>query len=109
MTRHGCRALRTPRTVNRGLSVRTVRHLLQRLRQQGPEALAPSYRPLPAPREGSLQALYDELVQLQKLIGKSSKRLHRDALELGRRFYAEPSKAFGKRISIFMDKRKAKS
>jgi CHAD domain-containing protein len=54
-------------------------------------------------------ALYDELVQLQKLIRKRGKRLHRDALELGRRFYAEPAKAFAKRISIFIDKRKAKS
>jgi len=58
-------------------------------------------------RERGDQALYDELVQLQKLIQKRGKRLHRDALELGRRFYAEPSKAFAKRISIFIDKRKA--
>jgi len=57
-------------------------------------------------RERGDQALYDELVQLQKLIQKRGKRLHRDALELGRRFYAEPSKAFAKRISIFIDKRK---
>jgi len=60
-------------------------------------------------RERGDQALHDELVQLQKLIRKRGKRLHRDALELGRRFYAEPSKAFAKRISIFIDKRKAKS
>jgi CHAD domain-containing protein len=60
-------------------------------------------------RERGDEALYDELVQLQKLIRKRGKRLHRDALELGRRFYAEPSKAFAKRISIFIDKRKAKS
>ena len=60
-------------------------------------------------RERGDQALYDELVQLQKLIQKRGKRLHRDALELGRRFYAEPSKAFAKRIAIFIDKRKAKS
>jgi len=60
-------------------------------------------------RERGDQALYDELVQLQKLIQKRGKRLHRDALELGRRFYAEPPKAFAKRISIFIDKRKAKS
>ena len=52
-------------------------------------------------------ALYDELVQLQKLIRKRGKRLHRDALELGRRFYAEPARAFAKRISIFIDKRKS--
>jgi CHAD domain-containing protein len=58
-------------------------------------------------RERGDQALDNELVQLQKLIQKRGKRLHRDALELGRRFYAEPSKAFAKRISIFIDKRKA--
>jgi CHAD domain-containing protein len=58
-------------------------------------------------KERGDQALYDELVQLQKLIQKRGKRLHRDALELGRRFYAEPSKAFAKRISIFIDKRKS--
>jgi CHAD domain-containing protein len=58
-------------------------------------------------RERGDQALHDELVQLQKLIQKLGKRLHRDVLELGRRFYAEPSKAFAKRISIFIDKRKA--
>ena len=58
-------------------------------------------------RERGDRALYDELVQLQKLIQKRGKRLHRDALELGRRFYAEPSEAFAKRISIFIDKRKS--
>ena len=58
-------------------------------------------------RERGDEALYDELVQLQRLIQKRGKRLHRDALELGRRFYAEPSKAFAKRISIFIDKRKS--
>jgi CHAD domain-containing protein len=47
----------------------------------------------------------DELAQLQKLIGKRCRRLRRDALELGRRFYAEPAKAFAKRISIFIRKR----
>jgi len=50
-------------------------------------------------------AFADELGQLQKLITKRCKRLRRDALELGRRFYAEPSKAFAKRISIFAGKR----
>jgi CHAD domain-containing protein len=60
-------------------------------------------------RERGDQALYEELVQLQKLIRKRGKRSHRDALELGRRFYAEPSKAFAKRISIFIDKRKSNS
>jgi len=58
-------------------------------------------------KERGDQALYDELAQLQKLIRKRGKRLHRDALELGRRFYAEPSKAFAKRISIFIDRRKS--
>jgi CHAD domain-containing protein len=58
-------------------------------------------------KERGDQALYDELVQLQKLIQKRGKRLYRDALELGRRFYAEPSKAFARRISIFIDKRKS--
>src|SRR5216117_3720043 len=51
------------------------------------------------------QRLAGELTQLQKLITKRCKRLRRDALELGRRFYAEPSKAFAKRISIFAGKR----
>jgi CHAD domain-containing protein len=57
-------------------------------------------------KESSDSALADELAQLQKLIGKRCKRLRRDALELGRRFYAEPAKAFAKRISIFAGKRK---
>src|SRR5439155_1333626 len=51
-------------------------------------------------KESGDKALADELAQLQKLITIRCKRLRRDALELGRRFYAEPSKAFGKRISI---------
>jgi CHAD domain-containing protein len=50
------------------------------------------------------EALSGELSQLQKLITKRCKRLRRDALELGRRFYAEPAKAFAKRISIFAKK-----
>ena len=58
-------------------------------------------------KERGDQALDDERVQLQKLIRKRGKRLHRDALELGRRFYAESCKAFAKRISIFTDKRKS--
>ena len=58
-------------------------------------------------KESGDEALGNELAKLQKLISKRTKRLRRDALELGRRFYAEPSKAFGKRISIFADKRKA--
>ena len=56
-------------------------------------------------KESGDEALAHELAQLQKLIGKRCKRLRRDALELGRRFYAEPSKAFAKRISIFAGKR----
>jgi CHAD domain-containing protein len=56
-------------------------------------------------RESGDEALAKELAQLRKLITKRCKRLRRDGLELGRRFYAEPSKAFAKRISIFADKR----
>ena len=56
-------------------------------------------------KESGDDALRGELVQLRKVIRKQGKRLRRDALELGRRFYAEPSKAFAKRISIFIDKR----
>jgi len=55
-------------------------------------------------KESGDAALADELARIQKLITKRCKRLRRDALELGRRFYAEPSKAFAKRISIFADK-----
>ncbi len=57
-------------------------------------------------KERGDEALRDELMQLRKIIRKRSRKLHRDALELGRRFYAEPSKAFAKRISIFVNKRK---
>jgi len=56
-------------------------------------------------KESGDKALTDEMAQVQKLINKCRKRLRRDALELGRRFYAEPSKAFAKRISIFAGKR----
>jgi CHAD domain-containing protein len=56
-------------------------------------------------KESGDEALRDELVQLHKLIRKRGKRMRRDALELGRRFYAEPSKEFAKRISIFIAKR----
>jgi len=59
-------------------------------------------------REGSDEALRNELAQLEKIICKRGKRLRTNALELGRRFYAEPSKAFAKRISIFVGKRKAR-
>jgi CHAD domain-containing protein len=55
-------------------------------------------------KESGDQILAAELTSLQKLISKRCKRLRRDALELGRRFYAEPSKAFAKRISIFVGK-----
>jgi CHAD domain-containing protein len=51
------------------------------------------------------ETLSDELAQLEKLIRKRGKRLRTNALELGRRFYAEPAKAFAKRISIFVGKR----
>jgi len=57
-------------------------------------------------KESGDEALRDELAQLEKLIRKRGKRLCTNALELGRRFYAEPSKAFAKRISIFVNKRK---
>jgi CHAD domain-containing protein len=51
------------------------------------------------------EGLRDELTQLETLIRKRGKRLRTNALELGRRFYAEPAKAFAKRISIFVGKR----
>jgi CHAD domain-containing protein len=56
-------------------------------------------------KESDDAALRDELTQLEKLIRKRGKRLRTNALELGRRFYAEPAKAFAKRISIFVGKR----
>jgi CHAD domain-containing protein len=56
-------------------------------------------------KESTDEALRDELAQLEKLIRKRGKRLRTNALELGRRFYAEPAKAFAKRISIFVGKR----
>jgi CHAD domain-containing protein len=56
-------------------------------------------------KESGDDALRDEPARLQKLVRKRGRRLCRDALELGRRFYAEPPKAFAKRISIFIDKR----
>ena len=48
-------------------------------------------------------ALGRERTDLEKLIRRRRRRLQRNALELGRRFYAEPPKAFAKRISIFID------
>src|SRR5213083_986029 len=56
-------------------------------------------------RESGDEALRDELAQFEKLVRKRGKRLRTNALELGRRFYAEPAKAFAKRISIFVRKR----
>jgi CHAD domain-containing protein len=56
-------------------------------------------------KESGDAALRGELTQLHKFIRKRGKRLRRNALELGRRFYAEPSKAFAKRILIFINKR----
>ena len=47
--------------------------------------------------------LRKERADLGKLIRKRGRRLQRNATELGRRFYAEPPKAFAKRISIFID------
>jgi CHAD domain-containing protein len=60
-------------------------------------------------RETGDEALSDELAQLQKPITKRCKRLRRDALELGRRFYAEPARAFAKRISIFAGKQASRT
>ena len=54
-------------------------------------------------RRVTFGGMRDELAQLQKRIRKRGNRLRRDALELGRRFYAEPPKAFAKRISIFLE------
>jgi CHAD domain-containing protein len=48
-------------------------------------------------------ALGNERAELEKLVRRHRQRLERNALELGRRFYAEPPKAFAKRISIFID------
>jgi len=59
-------------------------------------------------KESGDEALRDELAQLQKLIRKRGKKLRRNALELGRRFYAEPAKAFAKRIFIFVGKGKVR-
>jgi CHAD domain-containing protein len=56
-------------------------------------------------KESTDELLRDELAQIEKLIRKRGKRLRTNALELGRRFYAEPAKAFAKRISIFVGKR----
>jgi len=52
--------------------------------------------------------LQAEHAALQKLIRKRSRKLRRNATELGRRFYAEGPKAFAKRISIFIKDWKSK-
>src|SRR5437763_7372095 len=44
-------------------------------------------------KESGDETFRDELTELQRLIGKRCRRLRRDALELGRRFYAEPADA----------------
>jgi CHAD domain-containing protein len=54
-------------------------------------------------REHDDKSLRSERTKLEKLIRKRNKKLTRDATELGRRFYAEPRKAFAKRISIFIE------
>ncbi len=59
-------------------------------------------------KERSDSALQAEHAALQKLIRKRSRKLQRNATELGRRFYAEPPKAFAKRISIFIKDWKSK-
>jgi CHAD domain-containing protein len=51
------------------------------------------------------EALSKEIAQLEKLVRKRGAKLQLDSLELGRRFYAEPAKAFAKRISIFVEKK----
>ena len=43
-----------------------------------------------------------ERADLGKLVRKRGRCLQRNATELGRRFYAEPPKAFAKRISILV-------
>ena len=58
--------------------------------------------------ERSDSALQAEHAALQKLIRKRSRKLQRNATELGRRFYAEAPKAFAKRISIFIKDWKSK-
>jgi CHAD domain-containing protein len=47
--------------------------------------------------------LGSQRADLERLIRKNQRLLKRNALELGRRFYAESAKAFAKRISIFID------
>ena len=47
-------------------------------------------------------ALEKERAELEKVIRKRRIKLNTNAMELGKRFYAEPPKAFAKRISIFL-------
>ena len=56
-------------------------------------------------KECNDEAFRGELARIEKVIRKHGKRLRTNALELGRHFYAEPAKAFAKRISIFVAKR----
>jgi CHAD domain-containing protein len=53
-------------------------------------------------QEATDPALQGERDTLEKLVRKHSRKLQRNATELGRRFYAEQPKAFAKRISIFV-------
>ncbi len=59
-------------------------------------------------QEATDPTLQDERAALDRLVRKRSQKLQRDATELGRRFYAEPPKAFAKRISIFIKDWKSK-
>jgi hypothetical protein len=49
-----------------GLVPRTVRRLVQRLRRQGPNALAPAYPGRPYPHPPQFRALVEEAVQLRR-------------------------------------------
>jgi transposase len=49
-----------------GLAPRTVRHLLRRLRADGPAALAPSYHAEAALRTEAMQQLHDAALQLRR-------------------------------------------
>jgi CHAD domain-containing protein len=47
------------------------------------------------------KSLRDERTKLEKAVRRRTRKLERDATELGRRFYAESPKSFAKRVSIF--------
>jgi len=49
-----------------GLAVRTVRHLLRRLRTNGPAALSPSYHAQAAMMTGAMRQLHDAALQLRR-------------------------------------------